>query len=76
MKTQNLDHQISVYRHFCNHQKKIIVGQKVEVKYDDDIWYKEKLIEYHKKADEWTAQFDIDGKKTSIKFPDGDVHLL
>ncbi len=45
----------------------------MEVKYDDDIWYKGKLIEYHKKADKLIAQLDIDGEKT---FPDEDVHLL
>ena len=48
----------------------------MEVKYDNDIWYKGKLIEYHKRADQLIAHIDIDGEKTSIKFPDEDVHLL
>ena len=60
--------------HFRYNQKEIKIGQRVEV-YDDDIWYRGKLIEFHKKTAEWIAQFDIDGDKTSIKFPE-DVHLL
>ena len=62
--------------HFCDNHKKIRVGQRVEVKYDDGIWYKGKLIEFHKQTDEWIAQFDIDGDKTAIKFPDEEVRLL
>ena len=63
-------------KHFCDHKKNIQVGQRVEVKYDDGVWYKGTLIEFHKKANKWIAQFDMDGEKTSIKFPDEDVRLL
>ena len=48
----------------------------MEVKYDDNIWYKGTLVEYHKQTGEWVALFDADGEKTSINFPDGDVRLL
>ena len=57
-------------------QSKIKIGQRVEVKYDDDVWYKGTLVEYHKDTDEWVALFDADGAKTSINFPDEDVRLL
>ena len=63
-------------KHFCDHKKNIQVGQRVEVKYDDGVWYKGTLIEFRKKANKWIAQFDMDGEKTSIKFPDEDVRLL
>ena len=45
----------------------------MEVKYDDDVWYKGTLVEYHKVTDEWVALFDADG---AINFPDEDVRLL
>ena len=51
-------------------KKSIKVGQQVEVKYDDNIWYKGTLIEHKEQNDEWIAIFDIDGEKTSITFPD------
>ena len=44
----------------------VTMGQLVEVRYDDDVWYKGK---FNAETEEW---FD---KKTSINFPDDDVRL-
>ena len=52
------------------------IGQRVEVRYDDDVWYKGTLIEFNKSTNEWVAQFDVDGEKTSIQFPDEDIRVL
>ena len=48
----------------------------MEVKYDEDVWYKGTLVKYLKVTDEWVALFDADGAKTNINFPDEDVRLL
>ena len=37
----------------------VTMGQLVEVRYDDDVWYK---------GEEWIAQFDIDGEKHRLTF--------
>ena len=42
----------------------------MEVKCDDDVWYKGTLVEYHNETDEWVALFDADGAKTNIKLLD------
>ena len=68
-------------RHFNNKQvdaknTQVIIGQEVEVRYDDNVWYKGKLIEFNAETNEWIAQFYSDGENTSIKFPDEDVRLL
>ena len=60
----------------CGKKKSIKVERRVEVKYDDNIWYKGTLIEHKEQNDEWIAIFDIDGEKTTISFPDEDVRLL
>ena len=52
------------------------IGQRVEVRYDDNIWYKGTLVEFINSTNEWIAQFDIDEAKTTIKFPDEDVRVL
>ena len=57
-------------------QSKVKIGQQVEVKYDDDVWYKGTLVEYDNATDEWVALFDEDGDQTKIKFPDEDVRML
>lgn len=75
MKIQSLDPLTSVETS-KSISTKIKIGQRVEVKYDDNIWYKGTLVEYHKQTGEWVALFDADGEKTSINFPDGDVRLL
>ena len=48
----------------------------MEVRYDDNVWYKGKLTEFNAESNEWIAQFYSDGENTSIKFPDEDVRLL
>ena len=48
-------------KNFKTKPSKIKIGQWVAVKYDDDIWYKGTLIEYHNQTDEWVALFDADG---------------
>ena len=40
----------------------VIIGEEVEVRYDDNVWYKGKLIEYNEDTDEWIAQFYSDGE--------------
>ena len=57
-------------------QSKVKIGQRVEVKYDNDVWYKGTLVEYDNATDEWVALFDEDGDQTKIKFPDEDVRML
>ena len=52
------------------------IGQRVEVRYDDNIWYKGTLVEFINSPNEWITQFDIDEAKTIIKFPDEDVRVL
>ena len=52
----------------------VTIGQIVEVRYDNGVWYKGKLIEFSAVIEEWITQFDSDGELLS--FFDEDVHLL
>ena len=47
----------------------------MEVKYDDDVWYKGTLVEYNNATDECVALFDEDGDQTKI-ISDEDVRML
>ena len=39
----------------------------MEVKYDDDVWYKGTLVQYDTETDEWVALFDEDGDQTNFQ---------
>ena len=52
------------------------IGQRVEVKYDDNIWYKGTLVSFDVGSGGWTVAFDDDEETTIIKFPDEDVRLI
>ena len=62
--------------HFCGKEKHLQIGQRVEVKYDDNVWYAGTLTEFNATTGEWVAVFDSDGDTTIISFPDEDVRLL
>ena len=40
------------------------IGQRVEVKYDDGVWYAGTLTEFNATTGEWVAVFDSDGDAT------------
>ena len=52
------------------------IGQRVEVRYDDDVWYKGTLANFDLDSGEWLVRFDDDNETTSVKFPDEDVRLI
>ena len=52
------------------------IGQRVQVRYNDGVWYKGALIEFNTKTGDWMARFDVDDEVTTIKFPDKDVRLI
>ena len=52
------------------------IGQCVEVRYSDGVWYKGTLIDFNVKTGSWVAKFDADNEATTIKFPDKDVCLI
>ena len=52
------------------------ISQRVEVKYDDDIWYKGTLVSFDVVSGKWTVEFDDDEETTSVKFPDKDVRVI
>lgn len=52
------------------------IGQRVEVKYDDGVWYKGTLVSFDVVSGKWKVNFDDDEETTSVKFPDEDVRLI
>lgn len=52
------------------------IGQRVEVRYSDGVWYKGTLVDFNVKTGSWVAKFDADSEATTIKFPDKDVRLI
>ncbi len=51
-------------------------GKRVEVKYDDGVWYKGTLTDFDITTGQWEVEFDKDEGTASISFPDEDVRLL
>ena len=51
-------------------------GQRVEVKYDDGVWYKGTLVNFDVSSGQWKVEFDDDDEETFVKFPDKDVRLI
>ena len=52
------------------------IGQRVEVKYDDGIWYKGTLVSFEVSSGEWRVKFDVDDEEALVIFPDKDVRLI
>ena len=52
------------------------IGQRVEVKYDDNIWYKGTLMSFDIGSGAWTVAFEDDEETTVVNFPDKDVRLI
>ncbi len=54
------------------------IGQRVEVKYDDGVWYKGTLTDFDITTGQWKVEFDEDDDDdtTTVNFPDEDVRLL
>ena len=50
---------INEHAHGAAKSAQVTIGQEVEVRYDDNVWYKGKLIELNEETDEWIAQFYI-----------------
>ena len=53
-----------------------IMGREVEVLYDDEIWYRGKVISFNTKTGKWTVLFYDDNETTEVAFPDNDVRFL
>ena len=52
------------------------IGQRVEVRYDDGVWYKGTLVNFIISTGQWKVKFDDDDEETIVKFPDADVRLI
>ena len=52
------------------------IGQRVEVKYDDGVWYKGTLVNFDISSGQWQVKFDDDDEETLVKVPDKDVRLI
>lgn len=52
------------------------IGQRVEVRYDDGVWYKGTLANFDISSGQWKVEFDDDDEETFVKFPDADVCLM
>ena len=51
------------------------IGQRVEDRYDDGIWYKGTLVNFDVFNGQWKIEFDDDDKEAFVIFPDKDVRL-
>ena len=51
------------------------IGRKVEVRYDDGVWYKGTLVNFDVSSGQWKVEFDDDDEEALVKFPDEDVRL-
>ena len=51
------------------------IGQRVEVRYDDGIWYKGTLVNFDVFNGQWKIEFDDDDEEAFVKYPDKDVRL-
>lgn len=52
------------------------IGQSVEVRYDDGVWYEGTLVNFDISSRQWKVEFDDDDEETFVKFPDEDVQLI
>ena len=52
------------------------IGQRVEVRYDDGVWYKGTLVNFDVLSGQWKVEFDDDDEEALVKFPDEDVRLI
>jgi hypothetical protein len=51
------------------------IGQRIEVRYDDEVWYKGILVNFDVFSGQWKIEFD-DDEEAFVKFPDKDVRLV
>ena len=52
------------------------IGQRVEVRYDDGVWYKGTLVNFDISSGQWKVEFDDDDEEAFVKLPDEDVRLI
>ena len=52
------------------------IGQRVEVRYDDGVWYKGTLVNFDISSGQWKVESDDDEEETLVKSPDADVRLI